>query len=107
MTSYFSISEQEMISPLTTVERISNNVIGYLNHNFEKFPHGSLIYIKNPDQNLYWALGFGSAIRLYFGEDKAVYFENITPGGPPIRNHTYYFYYSNYKIIYLYEKSLK
>ena len=76
-------------------EKISNNIISYLKYNFPSFPDGSLIYIKNPDGSLWYALGYGSAIRLQYGKNIAVYYEGMSKKLPTGYNQIYYFAYNN------------
>jgi hypothetical protein len=98
-----SINAKENLSAITIQEKTACNILSNLKDNFSYFPDGSLIYIKNSDERMYWALGFGSAIRLYYGNNISIYFEGVTKELPTY-SQIYYFNYDN-DTIYFIEKS--
>jgi len=90
-----SINAKENLSAITIQEKTACNILSDLKDNFSYFPDGSLIYIRNSDERMYWALGFGSAIRLYYGNNISIYFEGVTNEFPTKYSQIYYFNYDN------------
>lgn len=106
-----------LISSAQTIISRKENLLGYddqgkraitivssLKHAVPSVPAGSLIYIKNSDLTMCWALAFGSAIRLPYGNTISIYFEGITKQLPSHYSHIYYFNYCN-NAVSLIEKS--
>ncbi len=95
VTAYISISSQEVRSGLISQEKRSDNALGALRAASGSYPDGSLIYIANPDKDIYSALGFGKAVNLYYGDGVSTYFEDKEAA--PAKDFTgiYYFDYGD------------
>lgn len=100
---YFGVGENHSL--FEDQERITRNVIPHLKQSFPYFQDRSLIYIKEADDLVWWALGRGAAIRLNYDNNISVYFEGITKKVPSHSGKVYYFYYDNDTIHFLNEST--
>jgi hypothetical protein len=57
-------------------QRSYRNFLAHLQSGFPAFPDRSLIYLRGDVEQIYWLLGSGDAIRLYYN-NVSVYFEGI------------------------------
>jgi hypothetical protein len=91
--AHYNVKNKEYLADLIAHEKVANNVLTYFKNNFPTFPPDSLIYIKNSDIEMNYALGGVSGIKILYRDNISVYFEGVSKKLPMKYNQTYYFRY--------------
>ena len=97
--AHYNVVNKEYLADLIAQEKITNNVLTYFKNNYPTFPPNSLIYIKNSDIEMNFALGGASGIKILYSNNISVYFEGVSKKLPMKYNQVYYFYYDHDKAI--------
>ncbi len=102
-----AVASQEKQSAIIFQENTADRILSDIRESGQTFPDGGLIYVKNADYRVFAALGYGSsAIRLYYGNNVSIYFENVTDSLLVRHDRVYYYDYNNDSLSYMGEKDL-
>jgi hypothetical protein len=96
ISAQLNINGHEQDAPAMIQERLYISVLNALKESHPTFPDHSLVHIKDADDQLYAAMGYGDcAVKLYYGDGIAVYYENVSKSEPTGYDHKYYYKYGN------------
>ena len=95
-----SISRSHNFKGYYDVGMIASNAIRDLKQDHADLPDGSLIFIKNSDRNLFWALGRGTLVKIIYNNTVVVYFQGISKKKilPAVCSHIYVYTYENKRL---------